>query len=160
MQGVKPLQFRLFEAGDSALLGAWLAASGLGLPPGMDDRAWTERILTDPNIACWAATQAGRTVGFLRLDVGPDRSAELTLIVHPERRRSGLGMAMVEQALQQARRQGLHRLLAVVEVTNDAAQEFFRHAGFETVIGGGNGYLRLVRLVHRADQPPPLEIFP
>ncbi len=155
----KPLQFRPFRASDSALLGAWLSACGLGVPPGVDDHTWARRIIRDPNILCWAATQEGRTVGFLRLDLGPDRSAELTLIVHPERRRVGLGMALLDHALRQARASGLSRLLVVVETQNQAAQQFFLQAGFETA-GASNGHLRLSRLVHRADRQPPLEISP
>jgi ribosomal protein S18 acetylase RimI-like enzyme len=158
-RGQKPLQFRPFRATDSALLGAWLTACGLGVPPGVDDHTWARRIIRDPNILCWAATQEGRTAGFLRLDLGPDRSAELTLIVHPERRRVGLGMALLDYALTRARTIGLSRLLVVVETDNQAAQGFFLHAGFETV-GGGNGHIRLSRLVHRADEQPPLEISP
>ena len=155
--GQKPLQFRAFRATDSALLGAWLTACGLGVPPGVDDRTWVRRIIQDPNILCWAATLTGRTVGFVRLDIGPDRSAELTLIVHPDRRRVGLGMALLEQALRRARARGLCRLMAVVESANEAAQRFFQQAGFEAT-GAANGHVRLSRLVHRADEQPPLEI--
>ena len=158
-RGRKPLQFRPFRASDSALLGVWLTACGLGVPPGVDDHTWARRIIQDPNILCWAATQADRTVGFLRLDKAPDRSAELTLIVHPDRRRVGLGNQLLEEALRQVRIEGVHRLMAVVEVDNEAAQGFFLHAGFETELTG-NGYVRLSRLVHGADQQPPLEISP
>ncbi len=158
-RGPKKLEFRPFRETDSALLGAWLTACGLGVPPGVDDHTWARRVIKDPNIMCWAATQSGRTVGFVRLDMGPDRSAELTLIVHPERRRSGLGMALLDQALRRARAHGLSRLLAVVETTNEAAESFFLQAGFEAA-SAGNGFVRLSRLVHRADKQPPLEISP
>lgn len=158
-RGQKPLQFRPFRVTDSALLGAWLAGCGLGLPPGVDDHTWARRIIRDPKILCWAATRDGRTLGFLRLDVGPDRSAELTLIVHPERRRTGLGMALLDHALRRARATGLSRLLAVVEAENHGAQCFFQQAGFEAV-ATSNGHVRLSRLVHRADEQPPLEISP
>ena len=151
------LQFRPFRETDSALLGAWLTACGLGVPPGVADHTWARRIIRDPNIVCWAATQSGRAVGFVRLDMGPDRSAELTLIVHPERRRAGLGMALLDQALRRARAHGLCRLLAVVESANEATESFFLQAGFETA-GADNSCLRLSRLVHRADEQPPLEI--
>ena len=153
------LQFRPFRETDSALLGAWLTACGLGVPPGVDDHTWARRIIQDPNIVCWAATRSTRTVGFVRLDMGPDRSAELTLIVHPERRRCGLGMALLDQALRLARARGLPRLLAVVATTNEAAESFFLQAGFEAA-GAANGFIRMSRLVHRADQQPPLEISP
>lgn len=158
-RGEELLQFRPFRATDSALLGAWLTACGLGVPPGVDDHTWARRIIRDPNILCWAAIQGGRTVGYLRLDLGPDRSAELTLIVHPERRRIGLGMALLDHALRRARATGLSRLLVVVETHNEAAQSFFIQAGFETT-GTSNGHVRLSRLVHRADKQPPLEISP
>ena len=159
-QGQKSLRFRPFQAADSGMLGAWLEACGLGVPKGVADKTWARRILTDPNIGCWAASEAGRTVGFLRLDTGPDRCAELTLIVHPERRRSGYGMELIEQALRQARSQGLRKLMAVVETNNSGAQMFFLHAGFEEDGGLHNGHIRMRRLVHRADRQPPLEISP
>ncbi|MHC4079376.1 MAG: GNAT family N-acetyltransferase [Planctomycetota bacterium] len=158
-RGQKPLQFRPFRTTDSTLLGAWLSACGLGVPRGVDDHTWARRVIQDPNILCWAATLAGRTVGFVRLDIGPDRTAELTMIVHPDRRRVGLGMALLDQALCWARERGLCRLLAVVESANEVAQCFFQHAGFEAT-GASNGHVHLSRLVHRADEQPPLEISP
>jgi ribosomal protein S18 acetylase RimI-like enzyme len=157
--GTQTLKFRPFRETDSALLGAWLTACGLGVPPGVDDHTWARRIIQDPNIVCWAGSQSGRTVGFVRLDMGPDRSAELTLIVHPERRRTGLGMALLDQALRRARAHGLSRLLAVVESDNEGAESFFLQAGFEAA-GSANGFVRMSRLVHRADEQPPLEISP
>jgi ribosomal protein S18 acetylase RimI-like enzyme len=159
-KGRKSLQFRPFQATDSVLLGAWLEACGLGVPKGVADQTWARRMLTDPNIGCWAACEAGQVVGFLRLDTGPDRSAEVTLIVHPQFRRRGFGQQIVEQALREARSKGLRRLLAVLESGNHVAHNFFQNIGFEEDGGIRNGHLRMSRLVHRADQQPPLEISP
>ncbi len=154
------LQFRIFRVDDAVLLHSWLRASGLGLPQQVAGQRWAQRVLEDPNICCWAAVQQGRSVGFFRLDLSPDRSAEITLIVHPERRRLGLGRSLLGQALIEARRQGLRRLLAVVEESNQVALDFFQVEGFTADEVQLLGYAHLYRRLHSAAQQPPLEIQP
>ena len=46
-----PLDFRAFECQDASLLGRWLAAVGLGVPKGVADQTWAERLLRDPGIS-------------------------------------------------------------------------------------------------------------
>jgi ribosomal protein S18 acetylase RimI-like enzyme len=157
---VSTLRFRPFAIEDANLLGAWLAAVGLGVPPGVANRNWAERLVHDPHISCWAAQIGSRTVGFFRLDTGPDQQAEITLIVAPGRRRRGVGRRMFDEALRQARRRGLRRILAVVRESNSAALDFFSDAGFDRVGAKTPEHVHLERLVHRAERQPPLEIQP
>lgn len=157
----KDLRFRPFALEDAAHLGAWLQAVGLGVPRGVADQTWARRLIEDPHISCWAAEDPdGSRLGFFRLDTGPDQQAELTIIVGPGLRRRGLGTALLEEALSQARSRGLRRILAVVEDENDPAMGFFSAAGFHSVGRKTPGNTHLERLIHRADRQPPLEIQP
>ena len=156
----KRLSFRPFTASDAPLLGAWLAAVGLGVPPGVKVASWADRLIQDPNIGCWVAQQGRHTTGFLRLDTGPDQQAELTMIVAPGCRRSGVGRRILEEALKQARAQGLRKILAVVTHSNEDALAFFQDAGFDRSEGQTPQHVHLYRLVHRGEHQPPLEIQP
>lgn len=155
------LRFRPFVETDLGVLRPWLEATGLGLPSALGQPGLGRRIITDPRILCRAAVDRdGDVVGFLRLDVGPDRIADLTLLVAPRRRRRGIGAAMLDEALRVARGANIRRLLAVIQDSNDEAVSFFREKGFH---GSGvymQGFVHLARIVHQADHPPPLEIIP
>lgn len=156
----KTLAFRPFTTADAPLLGAWLAAVGLGVPPSVAVASWADRLIQDPNISCWAAQQGRHTTGFFRLDTGPDQQAEFTVIVAPGCRRTGVGQKMLEEALNQARARGLRKILAVVAETNEDALAFFQDAGFDRSDGQTPNHVHLHRLVHRGARTPPLEIQP
>ncbi len=153
------LHLRHLEAEDVPTLAAWLLDAGLQVPPGAADGSWAEKMLADPRVVCVTAyRKGGPPEGFFRLDVGPDRVAELTLIVAPRRRRRGIGSYLLQAALQVARNQGLRRILALVDDDNQPALEFFLEHGFEETGQYLAGYVHLSRYVHGADSQPPLEI--
>jgi ribosomal protein S18 acetylase RimI-like enzyme len=155
------LCFRRFRAADVTVVGPWLRQAGFDLPARIDPDVWGRRLERDPRIVCEAALDpAGVVAGFYRLDLAPDRSAEITLIVDPGRRGLGIGSAVLATALASARRLGLRRLLAVVQTENTAAEAFFRDAGFENAGVYLPGFVHLARIVHRADRQPPIEISP
>ena len=155
------LHIRPAVAADLALVGPWLRRAGLGLPERLDDDLWGRRAIEDPRIVCSVGVgEAGDTLGFFRLDVAPDRVAEITLLVAPGHRRRGLGSQLLERALGEARRRGLRRLEAVVQVDNRSARAFFEEAGFEPTGRVVPGFVHLARVVHRAEHQPPLEIAP
>ncbi len=160
-------RFRPFALEDVPVLGAWLEGAGLGVEGLLARSDWGQRVIRDPRILCRAAIATGsvtRTgaadavVGYFRLDLAPDRSAEVTLIVHPLHRRGGIGGALLAAALTEARRVGLRRMLAVIHDHNDGALEFFEKAGFEPAGVVMPGFVHLARMVHRSDHQPPLEI--
>lgn len=159
-QVTKPLAFRPFMIADAPLLAGWLAAEGLGVPPGIGSANWAGRLVEDPNISCWAAQEGEETVGFFRLDTGPDLQAELTVIVAPHRRRSGIGLQIFAEVLKQARARGLRKILAVVSETNEDGLAFFYDAGFDRAGDQSSQHAHLQRLVHCAERQPPLEIQP
>lgn len=156
------LTFRRFERADLALLGPWLDAAGLGVPDLSADQL-IRRLTADPSIECTTALdQAGQPVGFMRLDLAPDRAAEVTLIVRPGLRRQGVGRALLALAIERARDVGWGRLWAVIRRENLSARALFEAAGFEGGPSPLPGYLHLIRLVHRrpAGAVQPLEILP
>lgn len=158
MRAAPELRFRPFQSEDLGLLKPWLVQIGHGLPRGVEDRAWAERISSDPRILCFSGECGGEVAGMFRLDLAPDRSAEITLIVAPTRRRRGFGRLLLEEALERARGLGLRRLVAVIDDDNLGAQAFFTAAGFEGTGVWVPGFVHLARVVHGAGSQPPLEI--
>lgn len=163
MDGVRPeLRFRPFERGDLALLGPWLAATGLAVPSLAPDQL-ARRLMQDPAILCFAACgDDDRPVGFMRLDLSPDHSAEFTLIVDPAQHRRGIGRGLLEHGIVLARQHGWQRLWALVRSENHPARRLFERAGFEEAANPLHGYVHLVRLVHRRPRGAvaPLEVAP
>lgn len=151
---------RLFAAVDAAVVSPWLAGPGLSLPPGSAARDWGNRLVGDPRVAAWMVERAGLPCGFLRLDMGPDRIAELTIVVAPGHRRQGIGSSALTQLVEEARRRGLHRLQAMVEPDHVEALEFFVEQGFEAMGGQVAGRVRMGLLLHSARGDAPLEIVP
>lgn len=151
------LHLRPFRLDDAGAVEPWLCGHGLSLPGGAARHSWPSRLLADARIVALVAEASGRQVGFVRLDCGPDRIAELTLVVAPEARRRGLGRAMFRVVLQRARRLGLRRLVAIVDLGNTPALTFFSEQGFVSD-GLLADRLRLARLVHAGDHQRPLDI--
>jgi L-amino acid N-acyltransferase YncA len=105
-------------------------------------------MLVDPRVSAWVGV-ADRPIGFGRLDIGPDRIAEVTLAVAPDQRRSGSGRALLRHLVEQCRTLRVRRLHAMVDRLNPAGLDFFRDCGFEED-GHLGGAVRMVRWVHNA----------
>jgi RimJ/RimL family protein N-acetyltransferase len=151
------LQVRPFRLEDAGAVEPWLTGPGLSLPCGVARTTWPERLLADSRIVAQIAVVDGQRVGFVRLDCGPDRIAEITLVIAPGSRRAGLGCTMFRSVLEHARRLGLRRMVAIVDLGNEAAQAFFHEQGFQAD-GLLGDRIRLARIVHAGDHQRPLEI--
>ena len=151
------MQVRPFRLDDAGAVEPWLTGPGLSLPGGTARINWPERMLADSRIVAQVAVVEGRRVGFVRLDCGPDRIAEITLVIAPGTRRRGLGRRMFESALEQARRLGVWRMVAIIDIGNEPALAFFQEQGFyaDGLLGER---IRLARIVHAGDHQRPLEI--
>jgi ADP-ribose pyrophosphatase YjhB (NUDIX family)/GNAT superfamily N-acetyltransferase len=86
----------------------------------------------------------GQVVGFLALSFIPVLSGLRALVgdlaVDPACRRQGIGMALVEAAIQRANRRGAANLLVDTSRADPAARDFYRACGFEA---GGISPLRI-----------------
>lgn len=146
------LSLRPFTVADALVVGPWLDGKGVSLPPGGVATRWAERLCADPRVRAWMAVQQGTPVAFVRLDIGPDRVAELTIAVAAGHRRAGLGSRALALVLDEARRLQIRRLQAIVDVGNAAAVAFFAKAGFEEAAVGAAAWT-FVRYLHDAAAP-------
>lgn len=144
------LQLRPFAVADAGLVGPWLDGKGVSLPPGGVATRWAERLCADPRAQAWMVVAGSKPVGFVRLDIGPDRVAELTIAVAADQRRRGLGSRALALVQAEARRQSVRRLQAIVDVDNAAAVAFFVKAGFEEATAQGSAWT-FVRYLHDAE---------
>ncbi|HLQ38860.1 MAG TPA: GNAT family N-acetyltransferase [Planctomycetota bacterium] len=151
------LQLRPFELEEAGVVAPWFVAPGLAVPPGAAGRTWAARMLADPRIVARTARADEQRVGFVRLDIGPDRIAELTLVVAPELRRQGLGRSILAAITLEARSRSVRRLRAAVDPANRGALGFFLANGFRRR-GQSGGTLHLERSLRLAGSQEPLEI--
>lgn len=146
------LSLRPFTVADAAVVGPWLDGRGVSLPPGGVATRWAERLCVDPRARAWMAVQRSVPVAFVRLDIGPDRVAELTIAVAAGHRRGGLGSRALALVLDEARRLQVRRLQAIVDTGNAAAAAFFAKAGFEEAAVGVAAWT-FVRYLHDGEAP-------
>jgi ribosomal-protein-alanine N-acetyltransferase len=97
-------------------------------------RAEIRRFLSLENAAAIGAEEAGRLLGFaigylMRRDTGH----LLTLDVHPEARRRGVGRALAQAVLERLARAGARKIRLEVDVGNEGAVAFYRTLGFRPI---------------------------
>jgi len=160
LESASALTFRRFEAGDLDGLERWLDDAGLRPSTRVDRDLRIRRLTDDTRILTRIADLDGESVGFFRLDLAPDRSAELTILVDGQRRRCGDGRQILAQVVREARECGLDRLIAAVAIDNDPAHLFFSESGFEPGDTSVPGFVHYERFLHRSDCTRPLEIRP
>ncbi|MEY4675332.1 MAG: Acetyltransferase domain [Planctomycetota bacterium] len=155
-----PLRLRPFAAADAVAVVPWLRAPGLALPPGPAAQTWGQRLVADARVAAWVVELGEEPCAFLRLDLGPDRVAEVTIAVAPNRRRKGIGARALAQLVREARSLGVLRLQALVDPGHPEAMEFFAEQGFEANEPPVCGRIRFQLLLHASDGNVPLDIVP
>jgi ribosomal protein S18 acetylase RimI-like enzyme len=104
--------------------------------------------------AFFVVTRDGAIRGFYRATRQPGRSSHVviltTLAIDPSEKGTGLAAAMIEEAIELARTQGVLRVELTLEADNRRAFAFYRKLGFEQ-----EG--RLKKAYKRADEPDYLD---
>lgn len=158
-------EVRRLAPGDEAALARFLAA----VPPG--DRTFIKEEVTDPAVpSLWVAdtgtfraveVDGGEIVGLVAVEPGVGWSSHvgsLRLVVHPAHRRHGVGTRLAREAVVEAVRAGLLKLVVEVVAEQQAAAAMFLGLGFEPEallhdqIRDRDGSLRdVLVLAHRVD---------
>ena len=109
----------------------------------------------------WVATEAGAVTGYVgirRLPGWSDHVGELRLVVHPERRGTGLGRELARHGLSRALEAGLRKVVVELVADQEHALEMFLKLGFtgeallRDHIRDRDGGLRdLIMLAHHVD---------
>jgi ribosomal protein S18 acetylase RimI-like enzyme len=82
----------------------------------------------DPQTHAVLYYQDGQLVGSVAFQLGI-RKAELTIIVHPEKRRRGIGSTLLQAAKQECVRQGIQKCLLVCQETSKSGKAFLGSLG-------------------------------
>ena len=115
-----------------AVYALWLESTGMGLNDYDDSREGIGRYLRRNPESCFVAEDDGAIVGAVLAGHDGRRGHLNHLAVAPERRRQGLGRALVATALAALRRQGIAKVNLTVFAANDEGNAFWEKLGFTT----------------------------
>ncbi|MHB9025812.1 MAG: ribosomal protein S18-alanine N-acetyltransferase [Armatimonadota bacterium] len=96
--------------------------------------------LANPNAYYLVARADSRIVGFGGMWVVGDEAHVVTLAVHPEVRRRGIGRRVMHALVREARRRGARTVTLEVRVGNEAAQQLYCALGFRAIAYRRNYY--------------------
>jgi GNAT superfamily N-acetyltransferase len=119
------------------LLGILFAQEHELSPDADKQRRALEMILADPSRArIYVAREGAKAVAMaaLHFTVSTAEGAKVAgledCIVHPEHRRKGIGKALLEYVIEQARAEGVLRVMLLTDGDNARAQALYRKMGF------------------------------
>jgi ribosomal-protein-alanine N-acetyltransferase len=103
----------------------------------LGERAWTRQeiaeLLAAPGVAGILVQDEREAAGFALCRVAADEAELLTIAVRGDRRRRGLGVALLRLVIALVRERGASHLFLEVGSDNPAALQLYRQAGFEAV---------------------------
>ena len=102
-----------------------------------------------PELDAWVAEADGKLIGYAAAFGQPSQRCTVYSVVHPSRRRKGLGGQLLELTLARARQFGSKTILVYANERNTASNQFLKHLGFVPV--GTSGTM---------EAPASIEVFP
>ncbi len=109
----------------------------LAIEEGSFEFPWSEedfiRCLRQRNCIGMVSECEERIVGFMIYELHRNRLHVLNFAVHPDFRRSGVGLRMINKLISKLSPQRRDRIMLEVRETNLAAQLFFRSVGFRAI---------------------------
>ena len=90
----------------------------------------------------WVFDAEGRVTGYAVLWTSADEAELANLAVEPGSRRGGVGLSLVERALETARARGAATVYLEVRESNEAAARLYERLGFRQITMRRNYYRR------------------
>jgi ribosomal-protein-alanine N-acetyltransferase len=103
------------------------AIHATAFPP---DESWDERIIAGQLGQQGVFALIDKRGGMLIARLAADEAEILTIAVHPQKRRRGIGKALMQAAVAEASLRGAEKLFLEVSVRNRAALALYRDIGF------------------------------
>ena len=107
------------------------------------EESWSEADLAasleDPSRRFWSAMEGDVLVGFCGISQSFEQGDLLTIGVHPDHRRKGIGNALLSVALESFAQSGGRELFLEVRASNEGAKHLYEKFGF-LPIGVRRGY--------------------
>ena len=94
------------------------------------EQTWWAELAARPRRSYVVADRGGAVVGYAGLDRGGEVADIMTIAVAPAAQGQGLGKALLDWLVAQARRGGAEHLMLEVRADNLAAQRLYTKAGF------------------------------
>ena len=113
-----------------AVYALWLSCAGMGLNNLDDSAEGIARFLRRNPGTCFVAEEVGRVVGCILAGNDGRRGYIYHTAVHPDKRKHGIGTALVEKAVQALEDAGIHKAALVVFERNDIGNAFWEKMGF------------------------------
>ncbi|MBI2819608.1 MAG: ribosomal protein S18-alanine N-acetyltransferase [Acidobacteria bacterium] len=124
------VRFREYEARDFPSL---CRLDQMCFPPAIAyDPEEIAAALVQPHTFCVVAEQDEQVVGFILLNYRRTVGHIITIDLHPDYRRRGLGSRFMKMAEQHLAELGVRRVVLEVATNNDAAIAFYRARGYST----------------------------
>jgi len=121
---------RAYEARDFAALYKLDQAC---FPPGISYSKWSlQYFLNLATADCLVAQEGKRIMGFILAENNPPLAHIITLDVAPEKRRSGLGSALIDEMEKHFRFHEVKSVLLETAVDNETGIAFWHHHGYRT----------------------------
>ncbi|KXU39145.1 ribosomal-protein-alanine acetyltransferase [Ventosimonas gracilis] len=96
---------------------------------------WTRKLFLDSlkNHQCWLILNQEGPVGHGIISLILDEAHLLNLCIKPQHQRSGLGLALLEKLLDEARAKGARECFLEVRQSHQSAQRLYHRCGFNEV---------------------------
>jgi mycothiol synthase len=111
-----------------------------------------------PDQDVWVAEANGELVGYAVALEQPSQRCTVYVVVHPSRRRKGLGSQLLDLALQRARELGSKTILIYANERNTASNTFLQQSGFASVGSSGAMKFNNTTNTHSSEFPAGFEL--
>ena len=113
-----------------AMYALWLSCVGMGLNNLDDSREGIERFLKRNPTTCFAAVDGENIIGVILAGHDGRRGFIYHTAVDSNRRKEGIGKALVDAAMDALKAEGIHKAALVVFDRNETGNAFWEKLGF------------------------------